>query len=141
MNALYVLDACAIIALIKREAGWETVLNVLSDTVTGKATAFMHEINLLEVYYGFYKERGREYAEEKIAEASSFFVTISGLTKPVFAEAGRLKAAYKMSLADSVALAQASVLNGALLTADHHEFDVVERAEGIRFIWIRTALR
>jgi predicted nucleic acid-binding protein len=137
MSSPYIIDACALIALIKKEAGWETVFDVLSATVAGKATAFMHELNLLEVYYGFYKERGKEYAEEKITEASSFFITISGLTKTAFAEAGRLKAAYRMSLADSIALAQASVLNGVLMTADHHEFDAVEKAEDIQFLWIR----
>ncbi|MDR1328999.1 MAG: PIN domain-containing protein [Oscillospiraceae bacterium] len=137
MSDLYILDACALIALIKKEAGWETVLDVLSEAITGTAAVFMHELNLLEIYYGFYKERGKEYAEEKVTEASSFFVTINGLTKAVFAEAGRLKAAYKISLADSVALAQASIQNGILLTADHHEFDAVEQAEDIKFLWIR----
>ena len=53
-------------------------------------------------------------------------------------EAGRLKACYRISIADSVALAEASVSWGRLLTADHHEFDAVEKKEGnIGFCWIR----
>ena len=55
----------------------------------------------------------------------------------IFTEAGRLKASYKISLADSVALAQTIVSGGALLTADHHEFDAIEKHENIRFEWIR----
>lgn len=137
MDDLYVLDACALVALIKKEPGWEVVLNVLSKTITGNATVIMHALNLLEVYYGFYKERGKEYAEAKIAESSSFFSTASGLTGAVFSESGRLKASYSISLADSVALAQASVIGGMLLTADHHEFDVIEKNEPIKFAWIR----
>jgi PIN domain nuclease of toxin-antitoxin system len=137
VNDLYVLDACAVIALIKKEMGWKPVFDVLSKTVTGEAKVYMHEINLLEVYYGLYKLCGKEYAEQTIAEVSPFFVTINGLSKAVFSEAGRLKATYKMSLADSVALAETSVLGGGLLTADHHEFDIVDEKESICIHWIR----
>ena len=52
-------------------------------------------------------------------------------------EAGRLKVAYKISLADSIALAQTLVVDGALLTCDHHEFDIIVGKENIRFAWIR----
>jgi len=57
----------------------------------------------------------------------------------IFFEAGRLKASYKMSLADSIALATAIVLGGTLLTSDHHEFDAIEasEAEDIKFQWTR----
>ena len=136
-NNIYILDACAIITLIKEEAGWETVLDILSKSIMGKAVAFIHEINLLEIYYGFYREKGKMYAEQKIAEMSLFFTIIKGLTDVAFEEAGRLKASYKISLADSVALAEASVSGGMLLTADHHEFDIIEKQEKIKFKWIR----
>jgi predicted nucleic acid-binding protein len=59
------------------------------------------------------------------------------LTSAAFAEAGRLKATYKISIADAVVLAQASVSGGAVVTADHHELDVVEQNESIAFKWIR----
>ena len=52
-------------------------------------------------------------------------------------EAGRLKATYRISLADSIALAEASVSGGILLTADHHELELVEKNENIVFHWIR----
>ena len=137
MSERYVLDACAIVALIKGEDGDEIVWSTLYQASTYNVTVVMHEINLLEVYYGFYRERGKKYADQKIAEASIFFETIRGLSSAVFAEAGRLKSLYRISLADSVALAEASVSGGALLTADHHEFDVIEQKEEIKFLWIR----
>jgi predicted nucleic acid-binding protein len=62
---------------------------------------------------------------------------IMELTDDVFAEAGRLKAIYKISLADSIALAEASVSEGLLLTSDHHEFDAIESTEKIKLYWIR----
>jgi predicted nucleic acid-binding protein len=59
------------------------------------------------------------------------------LSDKVFTEAGRFKASYKISLADSIALAETSVSGGKLLTADHHEFDIIEKQEKIKFNWIR----
>jgi len=37
----------------------------------------------------------------------------------------------------SIALAEASVRKAELLTSDHHEFDIVEAKEKIRFCWFR----
>ena len=51
--------------------------------------------------------------------------------------ARRLKASYNISFADSFALAQAVVFDGELLTADHHEFDVIDGIEPVHFHWIR----
>ena len=48
-----------------------------------------------------------------------------------------MKATYKISLADSVALAQTLASGGTLLTADHHEFGDIEGRENIKFHWIR----
>jgi predicted nucleic acid-binding protein len=137
MNDIYVLDACALVALIKGEQGADIVWDVLNRTATGDAATLMHELNLLEVYYGFFRERGKDYAEQKIEQSSEFFTTIQGLTPAAFAEAGRLKASYRISIADAVVLAQASISGGAVVTADHHEFNAIEEKEPIHFHWIR----
>jgi predicted nucleic acid-binding protein len=52
-------------------------------------------------------------------------------------EAGRLKAGYKISIADSIALATAFIYESELVTCDHHELDVIESKENIKFFWIR----
>jgi len=137
MNDIYVLDACALVALIKGEQGADVVRNVIYKNVRGSAIILMHEINLLEVYYGFFRERGKNYANRKLEQCVEFFTTIQGLTSSVFTEAGRLKVTYKLSLADAIFLAQASISNGTVLTADHHEMDIVEQNENIVFKWIR----
>ena len=62
---------------------------------------------------------------------------ISGLKQRVFKESGRLKAMYKVSLADSIALAEAKVNKMLLVTCDHHEFDIVEKANELEFYWVR----
>jgi len=138
MNEQYVMDACALIAFLRDEAGSESVTSVLRSADSGNAAIRMNGINLLEVYYDVYRMAGRKKAHEELIMIKKLPFTIaSELSDDVFLEAGRLKASYRISLADSIALAEASVSGGLLLTADHHEFDVIEKQESIRFHWIR----
>ena len=137
MSKAHILDACAIISYVKREIGWEKISAIMEQAFLGEIEVFMHEINLLEVYYGFCRENGESYAKKIIAEVEYFCSIISGLTPDVFYEAGRLKSTFKISLADSIILAESIVLDAVLVTSDHHEFDVIERNEPISFLWLR----
>ena len=138
MSALYIMDACALIAFLRDEDGAEAVTGILKSAVDGTAEIRMNSINLLEVYYDIYRGVGKAKAVEELAMIKKLPMAIQPtLSDEVFEEAGRLKASYKISLADAVALAEASVSGGALLTSDHHEFDVVEQQENIMFHWIR----
>ena len=134
----YVLDACSLIALLQDEAGADEVAAVINAANNGTAEIVMHRLNLLEVYYDAYRLRGKDQADLMISELSKRPVSINHeITDEIFLEAGRLKATYRISLADSVALAQALVLDARLLTSDHHEFDSIEELEPISFMWIR----
>jgi len=137
VNDIFVLDACALVALLKNEKGADNVVAAYKKAENDEAQIIINRINLLEVYYGFYRESGKEYAENIIDSVSKSIVSISEFDKSLFNEAGRLKASYRISLADSIVLAQSIVSSGILLTADHHEFDVIEGKEPIRFGWIR----
>ena len=138
MNAKYVLDACAMIAVLSKESGADKVVKVYQKAVSGDVSLVMSKLNLLEVYYGLFREYGKEHANMFMDEVKRSPVVIRHeISDEVFAEAGRLKALYRMSLADAVALAEAFVSGAVLLTADHHEFDVVEEKEGLSFAWIR----
>ena len=134
----YVLDACALIAVLQEEPGADSVVDVINAANIGEAEIIMHKINFLEVYYDAYRSRGKEQAELMRSEFGKLPVSINAeIHDEIFNEAGRLKASYRMSLADSIALAQAIAIDGELLTADHHEFDVIEKHESIRIKWIR----
>jgi len=137
MSKIFVLDACALIALVKNEEGASVVSDVYKNANNGGVGLYMNRVNLLEVYYGFYRDKGQEYALDimKQVEASSVF--ISEFDRDILLEAGRLKATYKLSLADSIVIAQTILLKGSILTADHHEFDVIEGKENLIFNWIR----
>jgi len=134
----YVLDACALLALLRNEPGADKVAAAINAANNGKAEITMHRANLLEVYYDLYRSEGKEKAATILAEILKRPIAIhTEITDQIFEEAGRLKATYKISFADSFALAQAVVTGGELLTADHHEFDVIQGKEPVRFQWIR----
>ncbi|MDR1913985.1 MAG: hypothetical protein LBQ68_05820 [Clostridiales bacterium] len=53
-------------------------------------------------------------------------------------QAGKFKSIHKrISLADAFAVAQTITSGGVLVTSDHHEFDVIDSAGTIEFLWIR----
>ena len=137
MGNFYILDACALVALLKNENGADVVAAAYKKADSGEAQIIMNRVNLLEVYYGYYRDDGKEYSEWIMNSISKSKISISEFDEEIFPIAGRLKASYRISLADSIVLAQAMVVEGKLLTSDHHEFDVIEAKEKINFCWIR----
>jgi predicted nucleic acid-binding protein len=138
MNDTFVLDACALIAFLNKEPGMDVVRDILMDALVNKASLAMSKLNLLEVYYDVYRRCGEGASAELLEIVAGTPINVKqGISDEVFKEAGRLKASYKISIADAVALAEASVSGGVLLTSDHHEFDVIEKSEAIKFYWIR----
>jgi len=134
----YVLDACALIALLRDEQGADIVADALNSASEGKAEVIIHKANLLEVYYDLYRTLGKDKADDILSKIKERPILINAeITDEIFNEAGRLKATHKISFADSFVLAQAFVSGGELLTSDHHEFDIIEGNEPIIFSWIR----
>jgi uncharacterized protein len=133
-----VIDACSMVAFLNDEEGADVVENLLDQASSEENTIFIHEINFLEIYYGVYREDGLELAQETRLKVKDLPVSIvHGLSDEVFNEAGRFKATYRISLADSIALAEAIVRKCELVTADHHEFDIIDEKKELNFLWIR----
>jgi predicted nucleic acid-binding protein len=138
MAVKYVLDACAMLAFVYKEPGYDIVLSALKQADENDVDVYINKLNLFEVYYDIRRSLGLKQAEDFYSMVLRLPIyIINGINDDVFREAGRIKIQYKMSLADSIVLAQASVMEASILTSDHHEFDVVEQNESIRFIWIR----
>ena len=138
MKMNYVLDACALIAAIKQEDGALTVAELYEEAVNGKAYIIMNKVNLLEVYYGFHREHGKEYADTILKSVIDSIVEITDISIETLIEAGRIKSEYRrISLADSIALAETSNHSGHLVTADHHEMNALDKAGLVNFLWIR----
>ena len=138
MSVVYVLDACAMLAVLAKEPGADKVVEVYKKAASGEATLLMNKLNLLEVYYGLFREYGKERANMFFEEVKQSPIVINHtISDELFMAAGRLKASYKISLADSVALAETAISRGVLLTADHREFDAIDKDGEITFLWIR----
>lgn len=119
-----ILDACAIIALVKNEVGADVVENYLS---MDESVCMIHSVNLCEVYYGFLRSDGEEFSQKIIdglQKANVVFRT--DLDMDFWQRVGSYKASIKrISLADCFALALANQEKGILLTSDRKEFEPI----------------
>jgi predicted nucleic acid-binding protein len=132
---IYVLDACAMIAFLKGEAGADVVENALLDA---NSRCVAHAINLCEVYYDFHRAGGESAADGALADMKTLgLVERDDLDEPFWKEAGKLKAAGKISLADCFAVALTNRVGGTLLTSDHHELDRIAAAGICSITFIR----
>jgi predicted nucleic acid-binding protein len=119
----YVLDANAMIALLRQEAGWEVVRDLL---IRGGNRCVAHGINLCEVYYGFARAGGQARAETAIRDLYLGGIELrEEMDTPFWQDAGRIRAVYGVPFADSFCIALACRISGELVTADHKDFDPV----------------
>jgi PIN domain nuclease of toxin-antitoxin system len=132
---IVVLDACALIAFLNDEAGAELVAAALQEVPTVEMAA----INLLEIAYDAVRRTGLPAAARDVLDAvRELPISIRwDIDHAVIESAASFKVSFRISLADSVALALAAVHEAPLVTSDHHEFDPIESAGKARFLWIR----
>ena len=119
-----VLDACAMIALLRGEPGEDIVWAHLSDPA---GTCYAHAINLCEVFYDFFRDADELTAKSAIEDLKALgVIERNDFDEGFWQEAGRLKAVHrKVSLADCCAMSLSLRVGGTLLTSDHKEFDPI----------------
>jgi len=130
----FVLDACAVLALLKEEQG----VDVVKGVIESNAPIILHSVTLLEIYYNIAKELGIDSADlffEQIIQTK--IEIIYEITESTIKNAGYYKSRYKISLGDSFVLATAKEISAKIISSDHHEFDIIEKSENIDFLWIR----
>jgi len=116
-----VLDACALIALLRNEPGGADVRSLLADEA---CCCFIHADNLCEVYYDCLRNYDEAQADQMLED-----LTVCGLLlrddmdSGFWKKAGHLKARGRISLADAFAVTLAEREQAILVTSDHHEFD------------------
>jgi predicted nucleic acid-binding protein len=133
----HLLDACAFITFLDREDGALKVDHLLSLADNGKAEVYMTGVQLLEVYYDRGRAKGWDFAEDVFYELTHSSVRILYTLSPeTLKRAGKMKVAYHISLADSIACATAQDLSAELVTSDHDELEPVEAGEPVAFYWL-----
>ncbi|MCL2318799.1 MAG: PIN domain-containing protein [Treponema sp.] len=132
------LDACALLAFLNDEEGADSIEELLIATHAGNASVSMSIINLLEVYYGEMRDKGEEIAKIVLDTVQHYSIKIvNEISGQAFHEAARLKATYRISLADSIGIAIANELASQYVTSDHHELEIIAKNEPIPFFWFR----
>jgi PIN domain nuclease of toxin-antitoxin system len=130
-----ILDACAVIALVKDEAGADIAEQYLLDS---SHQCMIHNVNLCEVYYSFLRSDGKEFTRKIIDRLQESNLTFrDDLTMNFWQQLATYKATIKrISLADCFALTLANRENGLLVTSDRKEFEPVVPLNicNIRFI-------
>lgn len=120
----YVLDACAVIAFLRKEPGADIVGRII---LTGSAE--IHAINLYEVYYDFLRAADAATAAGSVTSVIAMGVMVTEEMPPaLWQDAARIKVVYRMSLADSFAVALTRRRGAELVTSDHKELDPVAAA-------------
>jgi predicted nucleic acid-binding protein len=132
---MVVLDACAMIALLRGEPGAE----VVADALLGpEGSCLAHAVNLCEVYYDFHRVAGEAVALSAVDHLlAAGVVERQDLSRELWQTAGRLKARHRISLADAFALALAETTGAELLSSDRHELEPLARAGVARVRFIR----
>jgi predicted nucleic acid-binding protein len=135
---LYLLGANAVLAFFGKETGFERIEKIFEKSATGDCQLYFHAANAYEIYYQFHRDKGKISALAIWEDMRRLPLTILYTFDEEFVKvAAETKAAFKMSVADSFLLAQAVLLNAVVVTADHHELDVVEQASTVKFFWFR----
>jgi predicted nucleic acid-binding protein len=114
----YVLDSFALLAHFEDEAGGEQVRKILKAAQTGKARLYLSVINLGELYYNTFRERGREKASEVLFITEQLPITIVVADMHLTMEAARLKAVHPVAYADCFAAALGIQKKAAVVTGD-----------------------
>jgi PIN domain nuclease of toxin-antitoxin system len=64
----FVLDACSLIAFLNDEEGAGKVEDLLRKAKAEKVNLYMNKLNILEAYYGVYRDDGEEAADETLSK-------------------------------------------------------------------------
>ncbi len=133
---IYVMDASALIALIKDEPGADVVDGILDNDTN---TCFAHAVNLCEAYYDFVRTSSVNRADQLIAGLMRSGLMVRNDMDSAFWQQAGLHKAYvkRVSLADCFCMALADRLNAEVVTADRHEFEAVRNQGLCRVSFIR----
>ena len=132
---MIVTDTGPWLALVRRETGAPEMRRLMRQH---RDELFIHAVNFLEVFYTIEREYGRSYAERVWDLMDAVGVQVrSDCDRAFLQDAGFLKVAHKMSLADTFAVALARRLNCPLVSTDHHELDAAHAAGVCKVLFIR----
>jgi predicted nucleic acid-binding protein len=118
MDNSYVLDSYALIAHLEDETSGEKVRKFLKAAQAGKTTLYLSVINLGEIYYNTYRERGSKKADEAVFMIEQLPVTIVDADIGITLEAAGLKSIHPVAYADCFSAALGIRKKAKIITGD-----------------------
>ncbi|HEX8462179.1 MAG TPA: PIN domain-containing protein [Segetibacter sp.] len=135
---VYILDACGLIAFLRKEEGHEKITAILDKASDLVVKVLIHAASVSEVYYDFWKRADKIRADNFLSDLNILSIDLLGeISIQMIEQIGYFKTKYKISFADSFVLAAAKIYNAKVITSDHHEFDIIEKSGDVTFEWIR----
>ena len=114
----YVLDTSAILAFVDQEEGAAEVERLLDKAKVGECVIDICSITLMEVYYVSLREAGETEAARLVSLMKAWPVTWVYHDEKMLLQAGRLKASYRLSVADALIAAVAKLREATLVHKD-----------------------
>lgn len=130
----YVLDAWSVMAYLEGEPAGAKVSSLVADAYASGAPLLMSVVNAAEVWYTMARESNATRADQSLAELQQVGIRFWPVDLALALEAGKFKAAHRMSLADCFAAALAKAQQAELVTGDP-EFKQVEAA--LKIVWLQ----
>ena len=135
MSERYVIDAFALLVLLREEAGYQMVKRLLEQAESGQVDLFLTEINWGEVYYSVVKAHGEVAGRKALGAMELLPLNFVVTTRDLVLAAAKIKARFPVSYADAFAIAAAQELDCQVVTGDP-EFRRVERAGLVKVAWV-----
>ena len=130
-----VLDASALIALLRRERGEDIVAELLKQR---PPSCLAHAINLCEVFYDFLRSDGEDVAVAAIDDLRTIGLGArEDMDEAFWRQAGKFKVHFRIPLADAIVVTLAERYGAEIVTADRGDFEQVARAGICRVRFIR----
>lgn len=117
-NKKYVLDTSALFSFIEDEDGADEVERLLQLAENGEAEIYISFVTLTEVFYITSQESDEKVASKRIRLIKRLKLAIVESDERISIAAGSIKAANKVSLADSFVAATAATFKAVLVHKD-----------------------
>src|SRR6185437_10246600 len=135
---VYVLDSCALIAYLRNEEGILNLIETFKKAIEKSCVINIHSASVAEVYYDSLRVSGKIKADRILKDLDSLpLIRLNSLSITFIRKIGYFKVNHKVSFADCIILALASVKKAIVISSDHHEFDAIKKTKDLSFHWIR----
>jgi predicted nucleic acid-binding protein len=114
----FVLDTSALLTLIEREAGVDQLQAIVLEAINGNAVLFGCFASLTEVDYIALQEEGEDFARKRMIDLHALPIQWLHSDNALCSVAAKLKAAYRISFADSFVAATAQRFDATLIHKD-----------------------